>query len=145
MTEDEYLKVQALTRYRAAMDILRDVITEDDKALRVEVLIALHKLIEDAYKAKGELEPGTDASLGPISQTANLDGCGWACPCGAYMETSDGFSWEADRRRLGAWLREHGGHTNGQIECRTSADGLRVCTDPGVQVYPISKVLGEGS
>ena len=144
MTEDEYLEVQALARYRAALEILRDVSTEGDRALRVEVTKRLHQLVEGCRKAMGDLEPGPDP-LGPIRQTANLDGCGWRCPCGAYMETSDGFSWEADRRRLGVWLREHGEHSNGQIECRTSADGLRVCTDPGVQVYPISKVLGEGS
>lgn len=141
MTEDEYLKVQALTRYRAALEILRDVITEDDQALRVEVVRGLHRLIEDGHKAMGELEPGAEGA-GPIRQTANLDGCDWRCPCGSSVSTSDGFGWERSRRELDEWLEEHQGHTDGTIQCVTSADGLRACSDPGVQTYPISKILG---
>jgi len=56
------------------------------------------------------------------------------------MYTSDGMSWQADKRKLDKWTKEHAPHTNGQIESRTSADGMRaLATDPGVTTRPIPK------
>ena len=76
----------------------------------------------------------------PIQQRVDLDGCQWTCPCGSSMYTSDGRSFSSDMRKLAEWTKDHAPHTNGQIESRTSADGMRaLATDPGVTTRPIPK------
>ncbi len=76
----------------------------------------------------------------PIDQRTDLDGCNWTCPCGSSIYTSDGFSCEADQRKLKAWLKAHAPHTDGNIDNWTSEDGMRALSkNPGRRTRPISE------